>query len=167
MYLRGETQAEIARFLSETYYSDQKPLTQQQISYDIQKLHKLWVRAQLINIDEAKARELARIDRVEREAWAAWERSKLEAQTVTVKTRGTRGGQPTAERTDKSEGQTGDPSYLRIVQQCIEQRCKILGLCSSTLDVTSGGKALNRISVIEIVKDYGPLTPVEDGQEGG
>lgn len=162
LYLRGETQAEIARQVSERFYPGEKPLTQQQIHYDIQVLHKEWLAAQLLNVDEAKARELARVDKIEREAWTAWERSQEEAQTVTIKTRrGGTGQAPTVERHDKVEGRVGDPSFLRTVQWCVEQRCKILGLARENVDVTSDGKPLvNQFAVVEVVKDYG-----QDGQQ--
>ena len=126
MYLRGETQEAIAVAVSANY--DGFELSRQQMGYDIKKLHKRWMRTQLINIDAAKARELARVDSIEREAWDAWERSKEDAETVTTKGKGTKDEPAQMEKTVQLKGQVGDVSFLRVIQWCIEQRCKILGL---------------------------------------
>lgn len=151
LYLKGATQEEIARRVSQNYPEDQ-PITRQQVSYDIQKLLKRWQKEQLLNIDAALARELARINRVEHEAWAAWARSQQDAQTITVRTRPRRQGQgQTAETLQKSEGQTGDASFLRVVQWCIEQRCKLLGLDVERLDLTTGGQPLIKRVYVEVV----------------
>ena len=138
MYLRGETQEAIAVAVSAHY--EGFDLTRQQMGYDIKKLHGRWIQSQLINIDAAKARELARVDKIEREAWDAWERSKQDAETITTKGRGTKGAAAQMEKTIQLKGQVGDGSFLRIVQWCVEQRCKILGLDAPTrTDITSDG----------------------------
>ena len=70
-----------------------------------------------------RERELQRIDRVEREAWAAWERSQQPVQSAVVT------GEDIAKRTRKSVQQKyGDPRFLDIVHKCIAQRRAMLGL---------------------------------------
>ena len=137
MYLRGETQANIAVAVSANYEGFN--LSQQQMGYDIKKLHGRWIQTQLINIDAAKARELARVDKIEREAWDAWERSKEDAETVTTKGKGTKDVPAQMEKTVQLKGQVGDGTFLRIVQWCVEQRCKILGL-DAPRQMELGGK---------------------------
>jgi|SRR5439155_3050682 len=61
MYLQGMKQWEIGRQLN---------VTQQCIAKDIQALEKEWLASAVVAIDAAKAKELARIDRLERVAWA-------------------------------------------------------------------------------------------------
>jgi len=124
LYLKGQTQAEIAALLG---------VSQPQISNDLATLRGRWQKAATTNIDKLKARELAKVDRLEREYWDAWQRS-LEADK-TIKTRGkvqqsddgTRfiREQP-AEQTAHTDA--GDPRYLEGVRWCIERRCKILGI---------------------------------------
>ena len=64
-----------------------------------------------------------RIDRVEREAWAAWERSQQPVQSAVVT------GEDITKRTKKSVQQKyGDPRFLDIVHKCIAQRRAMLGL---------------------------------------
>ena len=50
-----------------------------------------WLQSSLLDFDARKAQELARIDRVETEAWAAWEKSKR-AREITTTERITREG---------------------------------------------------------------------------
>lgn len=151
LYLKGATQEAIARRVSQNYPEDQ-PITRQQVGYDIQKLIKRWQKEQLLNIGKAMSCELARINLLERESWDAWARSQQDAQTVTVRTRPSGQGQgQTAETFHKSEGQTGDPSFLRVVQWCVEQRCSLLGLTVARLDVTTGGEPLVKRVYVEVV----------------
>src|SRR5262245_23564543 len=66
MYLRGMSQWEIGRQLG---------VTQQCIAKDVQAIEKEWLESAVVDIDAARAKELARIDRLERVAWRAWRRS--------------------------------------------------------------------------------------------
>jgi len=142
MYLQGVTQAEIGQRLG---------VSQPQISYDLRTLRNRWLQSSLVNIDEAKARELARVDHLEREYWEAWEKSKNPVKTIASKKVD---GQQ-IEKTIQGETGTGDPRYLSGVQWCINKRCEVLGLnAPNRTDVTSGGKAIV-METIEIVKDYG------------
>jgi predicted transcriptional regulator len=115
LYLQGWIQADIA---------DELTISQQTVSNDLKALHGEWLASALMDFSEAKSQELAKIDRLEREYWQAWERSCEDAESVTQ--------EGTAEGVDKvkktSKGQAGDPRFLQGVQWCIERRCKILGV---------------------------------------
>jgi len=122
LYLEGWTQAEIGGKLG---------LSRQQVGYDLEAIRREWLESSLLDFNAKKAEELARIDKLEREYWSAWEASKKERQTTTT------------EQTTDAEGerlragirtteQTGDPRYLAGVERCIERRCKLLGLDSPT-----------------------------------
>lgn len=68
---------------------------------------------------------------VEREAWAAWERSKRPAETtVRERGRGARGRIATVKRT--RVGQAGDSSYLNVILAAQVQRRALLGLDAPT-----------------------------------
>lgn len=116
-YLVGKTQAEIAIEFK---------VTQQQINYDLKVLQDRWVKSSLIAIDEAKGRELAKLDNLEREYWAAWLDSKKEFRGTTAER--TRGKNFGTKVQIKKERRDGDPRYLDGVMSCIERRCKIIGL---------------------------------------
>jgi len=122
LYLRGYTQAQIA----ETINADPKrdyTLTQQTISNDLKRIREAWLTSALMDFNEAKAQELARIDQVEREAWAAWERSQEDAESKKMVEAGSN-----TRYEAQTKGQTGDPRFLELVMKCVDRRCKILGV---------------------------------------
>jgi len=113
-YLRGQTQWEIARAFE---------VDQSQVSRDLAWARKQWVASTVCKIDEHKARELAKVDALERTYWEAWVESKQPKET-------TESG-----KTDKHtrvslkrEQRDGNPAFLAGVQWCIDKRCEILGL---------------------------------------
>ena len=150
LYLQGWLQADIAGFLG---------LSQSTVSNDLKALQGQWLRSALLDFDEAKAREVAKVDRLEREYWAAWERSCEDAETT--KRRGTPGEEPgkiktaSVERTVK--GQAGDPRFLQGVERCIDRRCKILGV-----DAAQRGSLLN-IDVSKLTDEQ--LERIANGEE--
>jgi hypothetical protein len=118
LYLQGWIQSAIGEELK---------LAQSTISRDLRALYKQWQESALVDFDKAKAEELAKVDRLEREYWAAWRRSCEDAETV--KQRGVESGDKKSKEAVKiTKGQAGDPRFLAGVQWCIERRCKILGL---------------------------------------
>lgn len=134
MYVKGWRQDQIAKYISEHRpYS----LTSAQIGYDIRTIHERWVHAQLINMDEAKARELSKIDKTESAAWEAWEKS-LQDENIIESTRiednaaAVRNPKATTYTRGKvnkrSKPGLGNPKYLEIVLRCIDQRCRVLGV---------------------------------------
>ena len=72
LYLKGKTQNEIADTLG---------FTRQQISYDLAVVRKQWLQSSVRDFDDAKALELAKLNRLEREYWDEWEESRSPVQT--------------------------------------------------------------------------------------
>ena len=154
LYLQGWLQADIAAELGVD------PST---VSRDLKALQAEWLQSALVDFDAAKAAELAKIDRLEREYWHAWKRSCEDAETATEKFTGNEKSPSRIEKSKRVEGQAGDPRFLTGIQWCIERRCKILGIdAPSALDVTSGGKALK--TYIAISPDDWPA-PEEEKQK--
>jgi hypothetical protein len=126
MYLRGKFQTEIAVVLE---------VSQSQIAYDVGIIQKRWQQSSLVNWGEAKQRELARIDSLEREYWSAWEASKTERTKSRQETDGTlsKDKKPTVKKASiEKEQRDGNPAFLDGVMRCITERCKILGLNAPT-----------------------------------
>lgn len=121
LYLRGWRQADIAVELG---------LSQQQISYDLRTIQKRWRESTAINLDEAKAKELSRLDELERTFWAAWEQSKSERTKARQETDGKgKDGKPNVKKASiEKEQRDGNPAFLQGVLSCIDRRCKLLGL---------------------------------------
>lgn len=140
LYLENKTHAEITEFINKTRpYS----LNVRQISTDIQLIHKRWQESYLKDYDKIKARELARIDKLEMSYWEAWEKSKdkktfEEMEKIEDLTgSGKKGDANSASfiRTKvkkKEEGRDGNAAYLEGIRWCIEERAKIYGFHAPT-----------------------------------
>src|SRR5687767_9302737 len=80
LYLKGWTQSDIGAKLG---------LSRQQIGYDLNAVREEWLRSAVMDFDAKKAEQLAKIDRLEREYWDAWQDSKKAREcSVTEQTTG-------------------------------------------------------------------------------
>jgi hypothetical protein len=119
LYLQGKFQDEIAQVVK---------VDRGTVSRDLQAIQEEWLKSGLMDLNAAKARELARIDEVERNAWAGWEKSQKDAETMEV-TGTAQGGKSMPDKVKKTTHRRGgDPKYLDIVLNCVRQRRDILGL---------------------------------------
>ncbi len=151
LYLKGESQPAIARKLK---------LSQPTVSRDLEHCRDEW--------KQRAAESLARVDRLELEAWRAWERSvgthkkRVEKSEPTVPV-------PEQESTDQpaalapvdaitevtvtTEKLTGDPRYMERIAWCIDRRAKLLGLdAPKRVDVTSGGQPIVKVVSQEVME---------------
>ena len=132
LYLKGWTQARISEHLNDNGDERDYYFTRSMVGYDLRALQKQWQKSALVDINKAKAQELAKVDRLEREYWDAWERSCQDAETTRQEGSGkdiTIGELPSIQKVViLRKGQAGDPRFLQGVQWCIERRCKILGI---------------------------------------
>lgn len=134
LFLKQRTHHEITTWLNANRAYQ---LSRQMISRDIERIRQMWREKATEAYDDRKMRELEKVERVEREAWTAFERSQQE-ETYKSSTRHElevgqdEGGKALSDgRTTKTvamRSQTGDPRFLDIVMRCIEKRCEILGL---------------------------------------
>jgi hypothetical protein len=139
LYLRGHSQAEIAVRVK-------KPASY--ITAALNAIRDVWSEWAAEAYDRRLCKEVAKLDRMEREMWDAWERSKRDAERRTdeedldgAKPPGkqpvTRGGgsgeRGTSEkggrrkRTITVEGQCGDTRYMELAYKCIDTRLRLLG----------------------------------------
>lgn len=140
-YLHGATIQEMVDELNEIRPYQLRP---HNIVNDINTIHKRWIASYLVDFDAAKAKELAHIDALEAEYWKAWRKSQDKTEQVdTEQTKDEVGGaekelRPSYSRTKvrkSTRTTTGEPDYLRGIQWCIEQRCKIFGLLVSNQNI--------------------------------
>jgi hypothetical protein len=149
LYLHGASQNAIA---------DKVGVDQGTISRDLKVLRAEWLKSALVDINEAKARELAKIDALEATYWQAWARSLHNAVTVTQEkltgkereaaamVLASRAGAPVEaimREVEKREGQSGNPAFLAGVMNCINRRCDILGLDAPKENKLSGSVELS------------------------
>lgn len=118
MYLSARTQAEIAATLG---------INQATVSRDLKALQQQWQANALQSIDKIKAKELASIDRLEREYWDSWIASREAKETTTSEQSTVASGQR-IKAAIRTEQRDGDPRYLEGVRWCINKRCEIMGL---------------------------------------
>nr|DAP74661.1 MAG TPA: hypothetical protein [Caudoviricetes sp.] len=106
--------------------------------------------------------ELGKINKLEREYWEAWEKSKTDQKKKSVEKKDDCEGDP-AKGKKKSSTRVlgeeiinmGDPRYLAGIERCIEMRCKLLGINGTQkVDVTTGG---NKIQFTGF--NFLPVTP--------
>jgi hypothetical protein len=114
LYVQGWPQASIAQELR---------VAQATVCRDLKAIQEEWRRSAVRNFDMQCNLELQKIDRVERESWAAWERSQKPSQQARVKGGG---NEQAADRVIKN--QVGDPRFLELVNKCIAARRALLGL---------------------------------------
>ncbi len=127
--LMGNTYRQIAKDLN---LRSTKP-----VSDDIAALIAEWRREQTRSIDEWVTVELAKVARIEAEAWAGWQASQKDAETVSTETlqvvlgRTKKGVEVPAVQTRTTrtvKGQAGDPRFLDTILKCVVRRCDLLGL---------------------------------------
>jgi len=119
LYLTGLAQFRIAEIVG---------VTQAQVSYDLKKLAEKWQESALIDINEVKKIELARINNLEREYWESWNKSKQDHKQTVRKAKGNNKTTTYKEQTIKEVYAIGNHRFLQGVQWCIEKRCQIFGL---------------------------------------
>ena len=130
LYLAGRSQQQIGEELG---------LSQQTVSRELASIRWRWGAEVARDVAAAQAVELDRLDRLEPEAWDAWERSKgchvtTEAGTENEAAATGAEGQSAAPQVARAWTVTrktdrdGDPRYLAAVARCIRLRCKILVL---------------------------------------
>lgn len=157
LYLKGWLQVDIAQEVG---------IDQSTVSRDLKAIRDEWLKSTLVDFNEAEGRELAKIDAVEVEAWAAFERSKEDREiSVQESVDGDSNRQKAQIRT---EGRDGDPKWLEIVLKCSEQRRKILGIDAPVKSEVTGkdGGPLH-MNIENFMKAKQELAEWEQDWEGG
>lgn len=145
LYLEGRSQLQIAEAVSGQY---QFNLTRQQIGYDLEKVRGRWLESSVQKIDQLKAEQLAKIDRLEAKYCDGYERSLRAKQTTTTEKVFSGGGIPGApgqqdgrsRATIRSEQTVGDPRWLVGIGKCIDMRCALVGLNAPVKAIVSSSK---------------------------
>jgi hypothetical protein len=115
---------------------------------DLAKLRQQWVASSQLNIGELIAQELARIDRVEAEAWQAWQRSQ---QAREVTTEGTDGD--TSHSSIRRESSAGDSAFLSVIVNCSKRRSELLGLDAAKKTHVHLGGQINCAGMVSLTAE--------------
>lgn len=121
-------------------------------------------------INEMRELELERLDAVISEAWEQWERSKSESiQTVTKqKGKANKNSKPdtskitpeSIEAIRKMNPGIGDPKYLDVILNALNQRRKVMGLDS--VNVKMSGNIEQKIEIMHTHTGYTPASSEEE-----
>lgn len=164
---RGYTCREMAEEIKARL--DLKTCSTATVFTDIKYLLEEWRKTSIMSTNEYVQLELQRIDDIIKEAWDAWDKSKLTYE----KKRATQHGVPTNPNGGNGSGgddnsimmtgiqqsselvsPSGDPRYLEIIHKATIERRKLLGLYQperKNVDVTSGGDAIKQTIQVEII----------------
>jgi hypothetical protein len=143
------------------------------VRYDLNRIEDDWRKSSVFDFDLSKQRNLADINLLEREAWAAWEGSK--APRERTRTRSARRSGPsldpsgrkssadalqaTVSSAEKStEQRDPDPRYMAVIQWCIDARAKLLGQYAPVGVHVQHGGTIRQVS--EIVYELPANVPV-------
>src|ERR1700733_2241062 len=150
LHLQGKTHLDISLEIG---------VSRSTVSKDLKVVEREWLLSSRLDFDAAKARELARIDFLEREAWSAWFESKKESVISSTKAsdivdkKGVSLPMKRVSTSIKKIKRTGNADYLATVQWCIEARCKIRGFFSPVkLDVAELDRILDQVVKDEAAK---------------
>lgn len=130
LFLKGYTYRQIAERLN----TDIKlrglnyHVSHVQVYKDMQSLLIEWKRQQFDNIDAYITQELLKLDRLEVEAWEAWEASKNMKTTYKERTN----DDVVLYREETRGNSVGDPQFLNVLLNIQQRRAKLLGLDSPT-----------------------------------
>lgn len=111
-------------------------LTRQMITYDLKAIIAGWVRTTTFDLDEIKAAQLAKIDFVEACATDAWERSLRDIDETEMEKTAVRGDDKKvipglfaiSKQKSRRKQTTGNDRFLRIMLDCVAQRCEIFNI---------------------------------------
>lgn len=126
-YLSGRTLREITSWLNANrpYQS-----TVGVVTHDLERARIIWRERAATLVGERKVEELARLDRIEREAWDCFERSKSDKTRKYGERRAPGEGKPSEVVGQETEQRDGNPKFLEVILRCVEQRLDVLGLKS-------------------------------------
>jgi hypothetical protein len=135
LYLKGIPEFDMAEIISGQY---EFSLSTRTIRNDKAELRKRWIESQIINFDEAKARELELIDKAIAACWVGWENSlRDEGYTSEETYEGDKlaGGESTEpirltsyKKIERQALRDGNIVWIEEIRKLSDQRAKILGL---------------------------------------
>jgi hypothetical protein len=119
----------IRRGWTQQMIAEKFDVSQSVISYSWKTIVKQKMKAELDELVQAKLEEYGEL---KREAWAAWERSKLDQESSkceeTVFSGAATGPSSTERRSTEKRGQTGNASYLKIIKECLDAERELQAL---------------------------------------
>jgi len=114
LYLQGFTMFDIAEKLN---------ISIDMVKYDLAKVRQSWLEHARLDLNELKAKELAKLDYLEQQIWAQWRKSQQTQTKITQEESETRGASSKTETIKLA----ANPKYAEAILKIQERRCKMLG----------------------------------------
>ena len=115
-------------------------LSRRQVSHRLATLEEAWTKRREPDLLVLLGRDLAILNLIERELWEAFALSK-EPQ-VRTRTTVREGWRPFRRVTTRTNTRAGDPTILKVIEECIAERSELLGLGSAADGRQSSEEAL-------------------------
>lgn len=128
LYLKGHSLRYIARQLNVVVST---------VFHDVNAIREEWRSQRVQKLDDEINHQLAKYDLIETQAWIGWERSLRESVEKVAEAGETKDG-PYQKRRRKRVLQSGDPRFLKIIDDVLASRRQLLGLnAPSKVEMTS------------------------------
>lgn len=163
-FIQQMTYNEIAEYLSETTGREINATT---VANDLHVIRKTYQQQVAESAEDAVARELYTINRVESEAWGAWETSKLGKTTETKSEsagvlNGSQQGVATRSQRQTKISDPGDIAALRVVLQAAKQRAELKGVSLSDDNTNSVNVVINQIDANLLAAAQNEINMLQD-----
>jgi hypothetical protein len=116
-------------------------ISRRQISEDIAEVYEMWHVELAKDVDKLRARELVRLDRLERKAWECMEASCQPGERTQQTIAKLKDGVQTSRITKSTVTRTGNPEWMALIIKCSEQRSRLLGLYKQPEGLKDAGTA--------------------------
>lgn len=133
LYVRGYTITAIVQEVN-AIHKGQYTIAYSAIDRDIKEIRRRWAQSSIIDFNEAKARELAKLDELEHTYWDAWLKSTKDVKKNTVEQTNDTNLPSALPNYSRSKAKTvveerdGNIEFLKGVERCVQERCKLLNL---------------------------------------
>lgn len=118
----------------------------------IEEVKQRWLREQVKSYEIRQAEHLSKLDKLERELWDSWDKSKAGIKRR-IKTKGTISGGRNAGDSNSvvtdTTNQPGDPRYADQLLKVLQTKQKILGLDAPTVIKHTGEVGIMSLSMVE------------------
>jgi uncharacterized protein YjcR len=114
LYLQGFTMSDIAEKLE---------ISIDMVKYDLAKVRQNWLEHARLDLNELKAKELAKLDYLEQQVWAQWQQSQQPQTKITQEESEIKGTSTKTETINLA----ANPKYAETILKIQERRSKMLG----------------------------------------
>lgn len=138
LYVHGKPIAEIASTLK---------VSRGAISRAMVRMREIWKAKLEVGSEVVKSEQLAKLDKMEAEAWDAWQRSKRESEERIREKNYSQKNGPGHKNAIKKANRDGDPRYLEIVLKVVQKRMELLGLLKPESELGNSDSGLIEVVI--------------------